>query len=63
MFASTSRAISVSCFAQLVSNSAQIGFPGLIFWSFLGMSLAANKYHQHQKVMELAQRTDGTSVQ
>jgi hypothetical protein len=57
MFASTSRAISLCCFAQLASNSAQLGFSGLVLWSFLGTSLAANKYYQHQKVMELSGKT------
>lgn len=53
LFASTSRAISVSCFAQLVSNSAQLGFAGLMLWGFMGMSLAANKYYQHQQTTAL----------
>ena len=48
VFASTARAIGVSSFAQLVSGSAQLGLSGLILWGFFGISMAANKYYQHQ---------------
>ncbi len=50
VFASISRAIGISFFAQLVGYSSQLGFNGLLFWGFLGLGMAANKYYQHQRL-------------
>ncbi len=58
IFANTARAIGVSCFAQLVSGSAQIGIAGVILWGFLGISMAANKYYQHQRIITFTGRSN-----
>jgi hypothetical protein len=52
IFASTCRAIGISCFLQLIGGSAQLGLSGLLMWGFLGMGMAANKYYQHQHLLE-----------
>jgi hypothetical protein len=52
-FASASRAISLAIFAQMPLSSTTIAFNGLIFWGFAGLALAADKYHQHQRITRL----------
>lgn len=47
-FASAAFAISLSTFAQTVGGNVLLGVQGVIFWCFLGISLAAHKYYQHQ---------------
>ncbi|MBX2864245.1 MAG: O-antigen ligase domain-containing protein [Leptolyngbyaceae cyanobacterium MAG.088] len=48
-FASAARAISFGIFAQMGLNVAMIGVVGMVLWGFLGMGLAASRYHTHQK--------------
>lgn len=48
-FASAAIAISISSFEQIISNVATTGLIGTILWAFLGIALAASKYHNHQK--------------
>jgi hypothetical protein len=45
-FLSASRSISISCFLQMIMGTSVIGLPGLLVWSFLGISLAGDKYYQ-----------------
>jgi hypothetical protein len=44
-FMNASRGISLSFFAQLIFSNSISGFSGILLWSFLGVSLAADKYH------------------
>lgn len=46
-FAATSRAVVVSCLVRLPTNSPMVGTSGIIFWGFIGISLAAHQYYQH----------------
>jgi hypothetical protein len=48
-FASASRSITLSIFVQLMFGDVLLGLNGMVLWSFLAMSLAANKYYRHQK--------------
>jgi len=47
-FASAAIAISISSFAQIISNVATTGLIGTILWAFLGIALAAARYYQQQ---------------
>ncbi len=49
MFASAARAICLSMFALLLTSSLMLGLMGVVFWGFLGMGTAANRYNQRQK--------------
>ena len=44
-FMNAARGISLSFFAQLIFGNSITGFSGILLWSFLGVSLAADKYH------------------
>ena len=44
-FASAARAISFGMFAQMGLNVAMIGVVGMVLWGFLGIGLAASRYH------------------
>lgn len=48
-FASAARAIVVGTFAQLALGSVMLGISGMVLWGFLGISMAAHKYYQHQR--------------
>lgn len=50
-FASAAIAISISSFEQIISNVATTGLIGTVLWTFLGIALAASKYHTHQKML------------
>jgi len=52
-FASAARAISIGVFAQIGFNLMLIGSVGMVFWSFLAMSMAAGKYYSYQRTTEL----------
>lgn len=54
-FASTARAIVVSVFAMLPMGNTIVGVSGVIFWGFLGIGMAARRYHQTQSPVELNQ--------
>lgn len=49
-FASAARAIVVGFVPMLAGSNVIIGIPGLVFWGFLGLGMAANKYHSNQHV-------------
>lgn len=46
-FASTARAIVLSTISMLPIGNLLDGVDGMIFWSFLGLGLAANNYYRH----------------
>lgn len=52
-FMSAARAISISNCALLILGSALLGFSGLLLWGFLGITMAAHKYYQHQRTAGL----------
>jgi hypothetical protein len=41
------RGISLSFFAQLIFGNSITGFSGILLWSFLGVSMAADRYHHY----------------
>jgi hypothetical protein len=52
LFFHIARAMVVSCLIRLpVNGSSIVGIGGLIIWSFLGLSLAAQKYYLNEKVL------------
>jgi len=51
-FASAARAVGLSILAQLLFGSVMLALSGVVFWSFLGIAMAANKYHQHEKALK-----------
>ncbi|EKU98311.1 hypothetical protein Lepto7375DRAFT_7590 [Leptolyngbya sp. PCC 7375] len=44
-FASASRAIAFGIFAQMGLNVSMVGVVGMVLWGFLGIGLAASRYH------------------
>ena len=50
-FASAARAIVVGFLPMLAGSNVIIGISGMVFWGFLGLGMAANKYHQHQRII------------
>jgi hypothetical protein len=53
-FASAAIAISIASFQQIISNIATTGLIGTTLWAFLGIALAASKYHKYQKRLSAA---------
>ncbi len=49
------RAIVISVLVRLPVNNSILGVSGIVFWSFLGMGMAAKKYYQHQRSVRLNQ--------
>lgn len=49
-FINTSRSISLSLLLQLIFANALLGVGGMLIWTFLGISLAGDRYHQHRQV-------------
>lgn len=49
-FASTTRAIALGFLPMLAGSNVIVGISGMVFWGFLGLGMAANKYHQHQRL-------------
>jgi len=47
-FANAARAISLGMFSQLILGSSMLGLSGMILWGFMGMGMAAKKYHQYE---------------
>jgi len=45
VFAAVSRAIAIAMLAQLVFGNSLVSLAGMIFWSFLGLALAARVHH------------------
>ena len=54
-FMATARAIGLSVFVTLPGGSSMLGFGGMVLWGFLGIAMAAHKYHQHQRIANLDQ--------
>ncbi len=52
-FSSAARAISLGMFVQIALGSVMLSLSGVVFWSFLGMGMAARKYYQHQPTAQL----------
>ena len=50
-FASAARAIALGIFAQIGLNVAMIGVVGMVLWGFLGIALAASRYHAQLKFL------------
>jgi len=48
-FASAARAIVVGFLPMLAGSNVIAGISGMVFWGFLGIGMAAIKYHQHQR--------------
>ena len=48
-FASAARAIVVGFLPMLAGSNVIAGISGMVFWGFLGLAMAANKYQQHQR--------------
>ena len=46
-FMNAARGISLSFFAQLIFGNSITGMSGILLWSFLGISMAADKYHRY----------------
>lgn len=49
-FANAARSISLAIVFQLVFSSLMISLGGIVMWGFLGLAMAAKKYHQHQRL-------------
>lgn len=47
-FMNASRSISLSLLLQLIFANALLGVGGMLIWTFLGISLAGDRYHHHQ---------------
>jgi hypothetical protein len=48
-FACATRAITFGFLPMLAGSNVIIGISGMVFWGFLGIGMAAIKYHQHQR--------------
>lgn len=51
-FASASRAITLGILFQMLFANVMLALTGVVFWTFLGIGMAANKYHQHEKSLK-----------
>lgn len=51
-FASAARAISLGILFQMLFGNALLALSGMVFWAFLGIGMAANKYHQYEKLQK-----------
>lgn len=54
-FASAARAISIGLVTQLALGSVMLELTGLVFWGFLGVAMAARKYHLQQRIARVNQ--------
>jgi hypothetical protein len=50
-FACATRAITFGFLPMLAGSNVIIGISGMVFWGFLGLGMAANKYHSHQHIV------------
>jgi hypothetical protein len=60
-FIGTARAVVVSCLVRILVNGLIFGPGCLMLWSFLGIGLAAIKYHHHYPKMEIEMLPQATS--
>jgi O-Antigen ligase len=49
-FACAARSISLAIFFQMAFSSVMLGLQGMTLWGFMGMAMAAKKYHQQQAI-------------
>jgi hypothetical protein len=52
-FASATRAIAFGFLPMLAGSNVIVGISGMVFWGFLGLGMAANKYHSHQHIFRV----------
>ncbi|MBD0345982.1 MAG: O-antigen ligase domain-containing protein [Coleofasciculus sp. Co-bin14] len=52
-FASATRAIAFGFLPMLAGSNVIVGISGMVFWGFLGLGIAANKYHSHQHIFRV----------
>jgi hypothetical protein len=52
-FACATRAIAFGFLPMLAGSNVIVGISGMVFWGFLGLGMAANKYHSHQHIVRL----------
>ena len=52
-FACATRAITFGFLPMLAGSNVIVGISGMVFWGFLGIGMAANKYHSHQHIVSL----------
>jgi hypothetical protein len=52
-FMNAARAGSLSILVTLPATNTLVLLPGVTFWGFAGMVMAAHKYHQHQRTIDL----------
>ena len=57
-FINASRSISLSLLLQLIFANALLGVGGMLIWTFLGISLAGDRYHQYHQVESQQQLLD-----
>lgn len=57
LFASAARAISFGIFMQMPLGTSTVGLPGITLWAFLGIGMAAQKYHRYQRTIKLKQNS------
>jgi hypothetical protein len=48
LFANTARAICLSMGAMLIFSSQMVGLSGIVFWGFIGIGIAANRYYKQR---------------
>lgn len=58
LFAVASRAIAIGTFAQMGLNESMLGVFGMVLWSFLGLTLAAQQYYSYQHFIQTSESTD-----
>jgi len=58
VFLNAARAITISIVVQMPLGSVIRGLPGVVLWGFLGIGLAAQKYHQDQSLQNALTHTD-----
>ncbi len=51
-FASAARAISLGVLAQMLFGNVMLALSGVVFWAFLGIGMAANKYHHNERLLK-----------
>lgn len=54
-FAASARSIALGTFVQIGLNEAMVGVFGIVLWGFLGLALAAQRYHWHERQQSLQQ--------
>jgi len=51
LFAAAARSICFSMFVMLIFSSLMLGLMGAVFWGFMGIGTAANRYNRHQTML------------